>query len=192
MVLGDDFRFIIAGKSASGKSVFFKRVIGDRPLVVYSATWGINDDFDDLNVVKGYDDFDEFIAFLNNLIRERKSATKPYGRITIVLNDFIGATNIKVPELDMLFTMGRHLLINVVLITQALTTVLKPIYRTNMTHLAVTKITDSDVEKAYEFASGFKGKKEFIKFLKTNMVNYNVILFEESYESKVRIIRTCK
>jgi hypothetical protein len=80
--------------------------------------------------------------------------------------------------IDKFFSLGRHYLISIIVLTQYLKKVLTPLMRANCDNLFFSINNVPSLEVIYEMIVYPKDKKHFINFVKNNTNNYQFIMYD--------------
>lgn len=191
-----------SGKSHSFKYMFKKIANKFSYGILICSTANLNYDYSFMPSEFVYEEFNEEV--IRSMIEMQelkvKSAMLKFGEkdyknhvdnCFIIIDDSIGLVNFHHSIFDSLFSKSRHLFISVFVLVQHLTAI-SPCMRVNSLYLAITVISDNNIDTAYGLVPGFDSKKKFKEYLGLNCVNYNVIWIDKynPYEkNKVKILK---
>jgi len=174
------FAMVIIGKRASGKTVlcnaFLKAMIeSDKAysVILLSSTAHLNDDFPDLpDSCK--------LMFSNEMIQTIMDSQERVGKhlrkhIIIVLDDILSlkeASNS--PQINSLYTRGRHLFLHPIILSQANSHAVSPQIRANTDYWIIGKTIRPIYEVIWSQIAGI-GKKEFVELCEKLTLDYHFV-----------------
>lgn len=206
------FRCTIVGSSGSGKTSFVYSLLDDiyhkyfDLIYIFSMTSSSDDA---LNKIKCYDgegpeifhdfnldDFNDLIEEIQEEQENRKEEKKIPLRICMLFDDFITDKRLFNPQsrttLDKLYTMGRHLNISVLVISQLYTNALsKNVRHTNCTQLVLYNLSNQNLDMvSREHTPAGSDEKNFKLFLQQTLgVPYQFVIvdYQKANNKRVRM-----
>lgn len=191
-----DASVLIAGRRRAGKTVMAVHLLYlltnkfcYQNIILFSNTHKIEDNgafefIDRRNVFKG-DDMDEMLPKL--MAYQEKEKLKSKGKdpskrkyMIIVFDDL--NLNKRSKALDLLFSMGRHYYICVIVLVQYTRIVITNIIRTNIDILLMSDQNDSGMEAMFQCINTAMRKKDFYKFIRDNTINNQFVMYNIFYK----------
>jgi hypothetical protein len=183
-------RMVVASKTNSGKSVlvgelvleFLKQRKVDLA-VVYSNTARLNESdyaFLPKKLVRPFDPQD-----LNALLERQSKTPKPERKqILLILDDLLGDSRANNNDSIMkAYTMGRHIGIHPILISQQGNKLLTPTIRNQADYFIISRINRQGLIQIWEDSVGFMDKDDFIKFVEMANRDYTFVVLDNTSNS---------
>lgn len=154
-----------SGKSVLARDLIYKHFIKKKKIknIFIVSPTKFNKDYDFLADKFKYDDFNE--EFLEKILKrqEQMATNDPEGgEALLVLDDIIKSTDLKTRDmLSKLYGIGRHLLLNIILISQSLHYEVTPVCRLNTDIMILFKSRNLDNKKEIaDLWMGFSDKED--------------------------------
>lgn len=191
-----------SGKTHSFKYMFKKIANKFKYGVLISSTANLNYDYNFMPKDFIHDEFKEDI--ITNMIEMQeekvKFAMEKYGQNNyknhvdnsfIIIDDSIGMIDFHHSIFNSLFSKSRHLFISVFILIQHLTAI-SPCMRVNCLYIAITIVSDNNIDTLYKLIPGFDSKKKLKEYLQEKCINYQVMWVDKynPYETqKIKILK---
>lgn len=198
---------LFIGPTKSGKTHSFKYIfkkVADKFSygILICPTSNLNFDYSFMPSEYVHEEFNEDIIKNLIIIQEKKvkDAMLKYGehhyeshipQAFIILDDSIGLIDFQHSIFNSLFSKSRHLFISVFVLIQHINAV-SPCMRVNCLYVAITTITDNNIDTLYKMIPGFKSKRELKKFIDDNCQDYKLMFVdkEDPYKkNKISILK---
>lgn len=182
------FAMVVASKRNSGKTLLVSQLIQALVnkhkvycVVVYSNTAHLNGDYDFLpkSLVRQFSPQD-LQTLMNKQAKVPKDKRKP---LLVVFDDVLGderATGNK--QILQCYSLGRHLGINPVLISQTANRVMTPAIRNNADYFVLSRLNREQLGNVYESITNME-KRDFIAFVEHTNKDYTFVVVDNTQHS---------
>lgn len=193
----DGKHMLFVGRTSTGKTHTLKWLFHDICKefdygIVVCGSGFINDDYDFIPDDYKYEDLP--IDVIENLVEDQKDKKmkekmeKRNGgsykcpKVFMILDDIIGTADFRYGEGKIFnqITKWRHFNISTFWIIQHVK-YLPPAIRSSSSVIFTTKVQDTNMDTVYDLCSqGFENKREFKKYVDTNSIDHQVLMFDMS------------